>query len=286
MTREGDVRQRASGASLRPHALSLRTDDQFRLTLSRKARAKGCARMCLRSVHPPWQTSFSPFVLELNDSESLNADPSGTPLALPDRLAGDQPDRALHPSRRTLRALPPAARTPRRAARRHGRNVVGHRDRCLARRSRSPAPAAADVRATGRRPDDPKARLSGDRSSQSRPDVQRSALAQPRSALSALPHDPRRSRTSAPPLVECVPAARLGRSFHRAVQLAAVVEGCRMPQGRQLRAEPRMWVRVPSHVADLQRGGRFRHGCRSSGAQHDQRLPQPKDVRVATAARR
>ena len=285
MTREGDVRQRASGASLRPHALSLRTDDQFRLTLSRKARAKGCARMCLRSVHPPWQTSFSPFVLELDDSESSHADPSGTSLALPDRLAGDQPDRALHPSRRALRALPSAARTPRRAARRYGRNVVGHRNCRLARRSRSPASAAADVCATGRRPDDPKARLPGDRSSQSRPDVQRSALAQPRSALSALPHDPRRSRTSAPPVVECVPAARLGRSFHRAVQLAAVA-GCRVPRARQRRAAPCMWVGLPSRAADLQRGGRFRYGCRSSGAQHDQRPPQSRDARVAPAARR
>ena len=285
MTCEGGVRRPASSVSPRPHALSARTDDRFRSTLSREARAEVGARMCLRSVHRLWHTSFSPFVPKLDDSESVHADPSGTPLALPDRLAGDQPDRALHPSRRALRALPPAARTARRAARRNGRNVVGHRDRRLARRSRSPASAAADVRATGRRPDDAKARLPGDRSSQPRPDVQRSALAQPRSALSALPHDPRRSRTSAPPVVECVPAARLGRSFHRAVQLAAVA-GCRVPRARQQRAAPCMWVGLPSRAADLQRGGRFRHGCRSSGVQHDQRLPQPRDARVATAARR
>ena len=285
MRREGGMRRRVSGASLRLIALSARTDDRFSSALSSGARARACARMCLGSVHLSRQTSLSPFVPALDDSESSHADPSGTSLALPDRLAGDQPDRALHPSGRALRALPSAARTPRRAARRHGRNMVGHRDRCLARRSRSPASAAADVRTTGRRPDDPKARLPGDRSSQSRPDVQRSALAQPRSALSALPHDPRRSRTSAPPVVECVPAARLGRSFHRAVQLAAVA-GCRIPQGRQRRAEPRMWAGVPSRVADLKRGGRFQHGCRISGAQHDQRLPQSRDPRVATVARR
>lgn len=285
MRREGGVRQRASRASLRPQALSARTDDRFRSTLSRGARAKACTCMCLGSVHLSRQTSLSPFVPALDDSESSHADPSGTSLALPDRLAGDQPDRALHPSGWALRALWSAARTPRRAARRHGRNMVGHRDRCLARRSRSPASAAADVRTTGRRPDDPKARLPGDRSSQSRPDVQRSALAQPRCALSALPHDPRRSRTSAPPMVECVSAARLGGSFYRAVQLAAVA-GCRIPRARQRRAEPRMRAGVPSRVADRQRGGRFRRSCRSSGAQHDQCPPQPTDARVATFARR
>lgn len=285
MRRGGGMRRRVFGASLRLFALSARTDDLFSSTLSRGARARACARMCLGSVHPSRQTSLSPFVPALDDSESSHADPSGTSLALPDRLAGDQPDRALHPSGRALRALPSAARTPRRAARRHGRNMVGHRNRCLARRSRSPASAAADVRTAGRRPDDPKARLSGDCSSQSRPDVQRPALAQPRSALSALPHDPRRSRTSAPPLVECVPAARLGRSFQRAVQLAAVA-ACRISQVRQLRAELRMWAGVPSRVADLKRGGRFQHGCRISGAQHDQRLPQSRDPRVATVARR
>ena len=285
MRREGGVRQRASRASLRPQALSARTDDRFRSTLSRGARAKACTCMCLGSVHLSRQTSLSPFVPALDDSESSHADPSGTSLALPDRLAGDQPDRALHPSGRALRALPSAAWTPRRAARRHRRNMVGHRDRCLARRSRSPASAAADVRTTGRRPDDPKARLPGDRSSQSRPDVQRSALAQPGSALSPLPHDPRRSRTSAPPVVECVPAARLGRSFHRAVQLAAVA-GRRIPQDRQRRAEPCLWAGSASRVADIQSGGRFQHGCRSSGAQHDQRPPQSRDARVAPAARR
>ena len=97
MTREGGVRQHASGASLRLHALSVCTDDQFRSTLSRKARAKGCSRMCLGSVHPSWQTSLSPFVPKLDDSESVHADPSGTPLALPDRLAaalGRDPVRA------------------------------------------------------------------------------------------------------------------------------------------------------------------------------------------------
>jgi hypothetical protein len=241
MRREAGVRQRAFGAS--SHALSARAGDQSRSILRREARAEGSARMCLRSVHPSWQTSFSPFVLALDDSESLHADPSGTSLALSDRLAGDQPDRALHPSRRALRALPSAARTSCGAARRLRWYMVGHRDRRLARRSRSPASTAADVRTIRRRPDDPKARVPGYRSSQPRSDVQRSALAQPRSALSALPHDPRRPRTPAPPVVECVPASRLGRSFHRAIQLAAVA-GCRIRRERQRRAELRTWARI------------------------------------------
>lgn len=66
---------------------------------------------------------------------------------------------------------------------------------------------------------DPAAGLSRDRASQPRSDFQRSALAQPRSALPALPHDPRRGRASSMPLVERLSPARYRRPFLRSVQL-------------------------------------------------------------------
>ncbi len=287
MTCKSDSAALRSDASLRlrPHALSARTADQSRLTLRREARAEARARLCLRNVHPSWEKAFSPFVPALDDSESLHADPSRTSLAIPDRLAGDQPDRSFHASRRALRALPTAARTTRRAARRHRWNMVGHRDRRLARRPRPRASAATEIRAAGRRADDSKARLPGDRSPQPRPDFQRSALAQPRSALSALPHNARRSRTSAPPVVERFSAARFGRPLHRALQLAVTVR-CRKGVARPLGAGPRTWAGSALRVVHLKSGGRCWDGCRCFGAQHDRRLPDPRSNRVATLPRR
>lgn len=144
----------------------------------------------LGSAEQSAEQAFSPFVLKTDDSESPHADPPGTSLALPNRLARNQQDRSLHACWRTLRTLPPSTRTPCRAARRHGRDLVGRRDRRMARRSRPATSPATDFRSARSHPDDQKARLSRDRASQSRPDVQRAALAQPRRALPTLSHHP------------------------------------------------------------------------------------------------
>lgn len=287
MTYGGGLRRRAlaDALRLRSRAIALLVDQPSRLSLPREACATACMSFRLESVGPSEKEALSPFVPAQNDSDSLHADPSGTSLALPDRLAGDQPDRTLHSSWRAVRALPTATWVPCRAARRHGWDMVGHRDRSLARRSRLPASAATDVRAAGSCPNNSEACLLGDRPPQPRPDVQRPTVAQPRGALSALPHDPRRPRTSSAPVVECFSTARLGRSFHRAVQLA-VIARCRTQRERRIRGESRTWAGSTSHFAVHQSGGRFRDGCRRSGAQHDQCLPKPRGHRVPTSAGR
>lgn len=230
---------------------------------------------------------FSPFVPASNDSESGHADPSGTSLAIPDRLARDQPDRSLQTRGRALRALSAPARTPCRAACRGGRRLVGWGDRRMAGRSRPSTPSAADVRASRGRSNDPQACLSRNGASQPRSHLQRTALAQSRGALPALPHDPRRPRTSTTPVVERVSATRLGRSLHRPVQLASTV-GCRAADGASS-----MIARLPAE--------RGRSGCREYcrveaaawegvvvvGARHDPGLSNPRNGRdVATSARR
>ena len=166
--------------------------------------------------------AVSPFVLVLDDSESLNADPPRTSMALSDRLAGDQQDRAIHAGGWSMRTLPPSPWPPCRAACRCKRGLVGRRDQRLARRSRSPFASGARVRATRRNPHDTQAGLPGDRAPQSRSDFQRTALAQPRGALPALPHDPRRARASPSALVERLSQACTRRPLFRALQLAEV----------------------------------------------------------------
>jgi hypothetical protein len=176
----------------------------FRLQCS--ARLKPCA--------------FSPFVPAANDSESSNADPSGTSLALSDRLAGDQPDYSLHAGRGSLRALPAPARTLCRTACWSRWCLVGYRHRCLARWPRPATSSRTGLCFARGDPHDAQACVSCDRAPQSRPDLQRAAMAQSRRALSALPHDSRCARASPAPMVECLSPPRSGRSFHWSIQLA------------------------------------------------------------------
>lgn len=202
-------------------------------TWTRRARTRARATDRLGSADLSAEQAFSPFVLRMDDSESLHADPPGTSLALPDRLARNQQDRSLHACWRTLRTLPPSTRTPCRAARRHGWDLVGRRNCRMARRSRPATSPATDFRSARGHPDDPKARLSRDRTSQSRPDVQRAALAQPRRALPTLSHDPRRAGTPEAPVVECLSPARVGRPLLRSIRLEATAtrEGRRERSG-------------------------------------------------------
>lgn len=166
--------------------------------------------------------AVSPFVLMLNDSESLNADPPRTSLALSNRLAGDQQDRAIHPRWRQVRTLPASPWPPSRAACRRKRGLVGRRYQRLARRSRAPFASGARLRAARRNSHDAQTRLSGDRAPQSRSDVQRTALAQSCCIMPALPHDPRRAGASPAALVERLPQAGPRRPFLRTLQLSGI----------------------------------------------------------------
>lgn len=190
------------------------------------------------------------------------ADPSGTSLALPDRLAGDQSDRALHARRRALRALPAPPRTPRHATAGHRWRLVGYRDPRLARWSRPPASPPARLRAARGNRDDAHAGLSRDRPSQPRPDLQRPALAQPRGAVSALPHDPRRSRTSSAPLVERLSPTRDRRPLLGSLQLA-----------------PFATMRTRAAIAASQERMPVALGFNVSGGTHDRNPSNPQDDR-------
>ena len=165
---------------------------------------------------------FSTFVPARHDSESCDADPTRTPLAVPDRLARDQPDRPVPARRRAMRALQATARTPCRSAQRRQWRVVGHRCAALARWPRPSPPTTAGVRAAGGNPNDAPPGLSRDRASQSRSELQRPAMAQSRGPLSALPHDPRRGRASSAPLVERLSTPGSRRPVHRPLQLEPV----------------------------------------------------------------
>lgn len=129
-----------------------------------------------------------------------HADPPGILRALSDRLTGDQPDRALH-------------------MRRHRWHLAGYQDPRLPRRPRPSASPPARRRAARSNRHDPTAGLSRDRASQPQSDFQPPARAQSRSALPALPHDPRRGRASPVPLVERFSSARDRRHLLRSVQL-------------------------------------------------------------------
>ena len=171
-------------------------------------------------ISPPTRAEgpFSPFVLSCFDSESGDADPRRTSLALSYRLARGQPDRALHSRAGSLRALPPPA-WPLRGPARHRRGMVGPGRARLVRRSRTAIAAAARVRSAGAYSHHAQARLSCNCAPQPRSDLQRTGLAKSRGALPTLPHDPRRGRASPAPLVECLPPARNGRPLLGALPL-------------------------------------------------------------------
>ncbi len=235
MKRGSGLRHGSIVATLRPspHAVSARPGDDPRLGHHP------------RTGTPPLH-AFSPFVPLRNDSESGHADPSGTSLALSDRLARDQQDRALHARGRTLRALPTPTRPPGRPTRRRRWCVVGRRYLYLARWPWSPDPASTRVHRARRDPHDTQAGLSRDRPPQPRPDVQRAAMAQPRRSLPALPHDPRRARASTPPLVECVPKSRPRRPLFRSIQLGAAPSGKARRDGPFPRAGPACGSLLPT----------------------------------------
>ena len=224
MTSGSDLGEDSTGALLgvSPQAVSTRSGDHPRVDGFADVRGGALARLRARARAIPIPKVFSPFVLAMNDSESGDADTSRTSLAVSDRLAGDQQDRSFQARGWAVRALPATSWPPCRAAGGHRWGLVGRRDRCLARWPRPAAPPRAGLRSTRCHSDDPETRLSGDRAPQPRPDVQRATLAQPRGALPSLSHDPRRSRTSASPMVECLPPPRIGRPLHRTLHLAAL----------------------------------------------------------------
>ena len=191
---------------------------------ARRVEAQTPVRCGLRWENGASQMLFSPFVPTPNDSESVDADPSGTSMALSDRLAGDQQDRPLQARGRALRTLPASPRSSGRAAGRLRGCLVGFRDRRLAGRQRPAAPPIAVVRATRSDPYDAPTGVPRDCASQPRSDLQRATLAQLGSLVSALPYDPRRAGAPQAPMVECVPPACPGRPLHRPV-LVAEAEG-------------------------------------------------------------
>lgn len=306
------LRHGSIAASLRPspRAVWARSggDPRFERYPLERNPSPASLRLTCRSGSRP--DAFSPFVPPANDSESSNAHPSGTSLALPDRLAGDQQNRSLYAGVRSVRALPAPAWTLCRAACWNRWRLVGYRHRCLARRPRPAASSGAGLHSSRGDPHDAQARLSGDRPPQSRPDLQRAAVAQSRRALPALPHDPRWAGTSPAPVVECLSPSRVGRPFHRAIQLARSRCARRgqgtvrafaydrqiPPRCRQSSGKPRLsWHRAAAfstHSRFLAPARRQSGGCRwavrrYSGAQHDRSLSDPKDDRDgATSARR
>jgi hypothetical protein len=198
-----------------------------------------------------------------------HADPSGTSLALPDRLAGNQQHRALHTSGRTLRALSTPSRSICYLPSRHGWRLVGRRDPWLARRTWTAAPLRTQCSAARSDPHDTQARLPGDRASQSRSDLQRAALAQPRSTLSAVPHDPRRARASAPTLVERLSRAGDRRLVFRPLQL----ENATSATTRCLAAVAALEGRMPAAL-----------WSNSAGSAHDRIPSQSQDDRDGETA--
>ena len=312
--RGGDGRWHGSTSAAHrpnPHAFSAQPGDDPRLRL----RLTGGRT----STGDDWSATtqvgnFSPFVPASNDSESRHADPPGTSLALSDRLARDQPDRALHAGRGALRALPATAWSPRRATRRR-RRLVGYGDRSLVRRSRAAAPPATGLRAVRAHSDHAQAGLSRDRPPQPRPDLQRATLAQSCRALPALPHDPRRSRASPSSLVERVPPASAGRPLFGSLQLVAASAEDETNEAfrnefvlSSLNSRTRLHLlwRTGSSIeldrrgasnlarddrarfpAVPERGGGCLVSCRCPGGQRDRTLPLPQDDRDgATAAGR
>lgn len=165
-------------------------------------------------------SALSPFVLPAHDSESRDADPSGTSLAIPNRLAGDQPDRSLSARGRSLRALPASPWSPCGSACGRRWCLVGRGGPIVARWPRSPASPPPSLHRPRCDPNDAQTGLSRNRSFEPRPQLQRATLEQSSRTLSALPHDPRCRRASSTSLVECVSTTRPRRSVHWALFLS------------------------------------------------------------------
>ena len=248
---------------------------------ARRAEAQEHVRCGLRWKNGARQLQLSPFVPTPNDSEPVDANPSRTSMALPDRLAGDQQDRPLQAGGRALRTLPAPPRSSGRAIGRHRRCLVGCRDRRLARRQRPAAPPNAVVRATRSDPYDAPTSLPRHCAPQPRSDLQRTALAQPGSPVSAVPHDPRRSGAPQAAMVECVPPACPGRPLHGSVRVAEAEGG-----GRRLQFDVRGSRGTSSRLtSDSFESG----GCRwaaepPDGAQNDRTSPNAQDNRDGAAA--
>jgi len=200
-----------------------------------------------------------------------HADPPGTSLALSDRLAGNQPHRPLRAGGGPVRALPASAWAARHAPRRCRWRLVGYRDPRLARWSWKTASPSAWLRFARRRPQDTQARLSCDRPPQPRPDLQRPALAQSRSALPALPHDPRRGRASSAPLVERVPQTGDRRPLFGSLQLEA-----------EPSARVRTWAAKAASEERMPAALRFNF----AGGTHDRDPSNPQDDRHGTTPAR
>ena len=215
---------------------------------------------------------LSPFVPASIDSESDDADPPRTSLALSDRLAGDQQDSAVHARGRTVRALSASARSICHFPRRCRRRLVGRRDLCVAGWPWPSASLCAGFRAARSDPNDAQARVSGDRAPQSRSDLQRTALARSRRALPAMPHNPRRARASPAPLVECLSPACARRPLFWPLQL----EDATSARARSRAALAALEGRMPAAL---------RFNC--SGGTHDRNRSKQQDDRDgATAAGR
>ncbi len=246
---------------------------------------------------------LSPFVLLVIDSESGDADPSRASLAISDRLARDQPNRALHTGRRPLRTLSAPAWSARRAAARTRDPVVGHPRRHVARQPWPSCKTPTRFHSARCDPDDAQTRLSRDRSPQSRPDLQRPEMAKSGGALPALPHDPRRGRAPPASLVERLSTPCPRRSLHGTIQLGAdtsvAAHGCAMA-GRDGRsgdhvigtawsisiARPRSPARIMIDRASEARA-RWPVRLTCAGASSDRNPPKPQDDRNgATAAGR
>jgi hypothetical protein len=278
MTSGSDLADGSTGALLgvSPQAVSTRSGDNPRVDGFPDVRGGALAGDRARARAIPIPEVFSPFVLAMDDSESADADTSRTSLAVSDRLAGDQQDRSLQARGWAVRALQAASWPPCRATRGHRWDLVGCRDRGVARWPRPSAPPRAGLCSARCHSDDPETRLSGDRAPQPRPDVQRATLAQPRGALPSLSHDPRRSRTSAAPVVECLPPPRIGRPLHRTLHLAAL--GARYG-ARRLQFVLSGMKETPCLLSPAPRQ---RKGCRwtgraLSGAQHGR---SPSDLQA------
>ena len=250
-------------------------------SLARRAEAPMPGRYVLRWEKGARHLQLSPFVPTPNDSESVDADPSGTSMALSDRLARDQQDRSLQTRGRALRTLPAPPRSSSRAAGRHRGCLVGCRDRRLAGRQRPAAPPIAVICVTRSDPYHAPTGVPRHCASEPRSDLQRTTLAQPGSPVSAVPYDPRRTGAPQAPMVECVPPACSGRPLHRAVRVAE-------PEGRggQLHFDTRASRGTSSRLtsAPFESGG-----CRwaaepPDGAQNDRTSPNAQDNRDGAAA--
>ena len=247
-------------ASLRPNPLlvSALAGDDPRFGRPRDSGSRPPAHRPGDFVIPATRETLSPFVPASDDSEPFDADPSGTSLVVPDRLAGDQPVCSLYASRWPVRALSTSAWPLCGPARRRQRGLVGRGDLGVARRSWPSASPRGGLCAARRDPDDAQARLSRDRPPQPRPDLQRPAMAQPRRALPTLPHDPRRSRTSPTPLVERLPTARARRPLLRSIQLGDIAFPM-SPSGCGFRA-----LRYPGPSSPQPRGTAIDTGMRQA----------------------